>query len=55
MGITLHVSTLGCGKPQEADEQQVDTRVFCYVVKRDIKESPNLGIIGQIVEVEVYL
>jgi len=23
----------GCGKPQLADEQKVDTHAFCYVVK----------------------
>ena len=28
VGITLFVSTQGCGKPQMTDEQIVDTRVF---------------------------
>ena len=28
VGITLFVSTQGCGRPQEADEQEVDTHVF---------------------------
>jgi hypothetical protein len=28
VGITLFVSTQGCGRPQEADGQKVDTHVF---------------------------
>ena len=33
VGITMFVSKQGCGRPQEADEQNVDTHVFRYVVK----------------------
>ena len=32
MGVTLFVNLQGCGRPQEADGQMVDTHVFCYVV-----------------------
>ena len=32
VGITLFVSTQGCGRPQTADEQKVDTHVFRCVV-----------------------
>ncbi len=36
VGITLFVNLQGCGRPQEADEQKVDTHVFLYVVlKKD--------------------
>ena len=31
VGITLFVSTQGCGRPQMTDGQKVDTHVFCYV------------------------
>ena len=29
VGITLLVNTQGCGRPQIADGQKVDTHVFC--------------------------
>lgn len=32
VGITLLVNTQGCGRPQIADEQKVDTHVFRYGV-----------------------
>ena len=34
VGITLFVSTQGCGRPQITDGQQVDTHVFCGVEER---------------------
>ena len=43
VGITLFVSTQGCGRPQLADEQMVDTHVFRCVVKTNEFESPKLG------------
>lgn len=46
MGITLFVSTQGCGKPQEADEQKVDTHAFYCVVKIEPNINLILGIIG---------
>ena len=46
VGITLFVSTQGCGRPQEADGQMVDTHVFCCVVAKTIKNRLNLGVIG---------
>ena len=42
VGITLLVSMQGCGKPQIADEQKVDTHVFRCVVQTIIVE-PKLG------------
>ena len=42
MGITLLVNTQGCGRPQIADGQKVDTHVFRCVVKRKNKK-PELG------------
>ena len=49
VGITLLVNTQGCGRPQIADEQKVDTHVFCCVVyKRKLK--PELGCRKAIVE-----
>ena len=35
VGITLFVSKQGCGRPQEADEQRVDTHVFRCVINLD--------------------
>ena len=32
VGITLFVSMQGCGRPQPADGQKVDTHIFLYVV-----------------------
>ena len=46
VGITLFVSTQGCGRPQIADGQKVDTHVFRCVVNGNIKRSLNLGVIG---------
>ena len=43
VGITLFVSTQGCGRPQEADEQKVDTHVFCCVVNPKNNIKPELG------------
>ena len=37
----------GCGRPQEADEQKVDTHVFCYVINGNKDNCPNLGVIGE--------
>ena len=43
VGITLFVSTQGCGRPQIADEQKVDTHVFCCVVINKLV-MPDLGV-----------
>lgn len=42
VGITLFVNLQDCGRPQEADEQEVDTHVFLCVVK-GISLMPELG------------
>ena len=34
VGITLLVNTQGCGRPQIADGQKVDTHVFCCAVNQ---------------------
>ena len=43
VGITLFVSTQGCGRPQMTDEQKVDTHVFCCVVSKTLRIKPELG------------
>lgn len=43
VGITLFVSTQGCGRPQITDGQQVDTHVFCCVVKQKQIKNPEFG------------
>ena len=49
VGITLFVSTQGCGRPQTADEQEVDTHVFFVWLTKNNKKSQNLGVIRNIV------
>ena len=46
VGITLFVSTQGCGRPQEADGQKVDTHIFCCIVNGNRIRSLNLGVMG---------
>lgn len=43
VGIILFVNLQGCGRPQIADEQKVDTHVFRCVVKGIRIEMPELG------------
>ena len=45
VGVTLFVSMQGCGRPQEADGQTVDTHVFCCVVKTMDLNRLNSGVI----------
>ena len=39
VGITLFVSTQGCGRPQIADEQEVDTHAFYCVANLNKKNA----------------
>ncbi len=39
VGITLFVSMQGCGRPQSADEQEVDTHVFYCVANLNKKNA----------------
>lgn len=43
VGITLFVNLQGCGRPQSADGQKVDTHVFSYVESSLIYLKPELG------------